>query len=37
MKAQLKNFAIDIVPECSIPEIGFTCEGDMPTYTELFQ
>ena len=27
MKAQLKKFAIDIVPECSIPEIGFTCEG----------
>ncbi|CAH3162683.1 unnamed protein product [Pocillopora meandrina] len=27
MKAQLKKFAIDIVPECSIPEIEFTCEG----------
>ena len=27
MKAQLKKFAIDIVPECSILEIGFTCEG----------
>lgn len=27
MKAQLNKIALDIVPECSIPEIGFTCEG----------
>lgn len=26
-KAQLKKFALDIEQECSIPEIGFTCEG----------